>query len=57
MENQWILKTGVISMIRVEKLKGFGNVQIVEAEIPIPKDQEVLVKMKMDVCVLELQLE
>ena len=46
MENQWILKTGVISMIRVEKLKGFGNVKIVEAEIPIPKDEEVLVKMK-----------
>ena len=39
MENQWILKTGVISMIRVEKLKGFGNVKIVEAEIPIPKDE------------------
>ena len=34
-------------MIRVEKLKGFGNVQIVEAEIPIPKDEEILASARV----------
>ena len=33
-------------MKRLEKLEGFGNVQMVEADIPVPKPDEVLVKVK-----------
>ena len=33
-------------MKRLEKLEGFGNVQMVEADIPKPKPDEVLVKVR-----------
>ena len=33
-------------MMRLEKLEGVGNVQMVEVDVPEPKPDEVLVKVK-----------
>ncbi len=33
------------TMLRLEKIEGIGNVQMTQAELPVPSDEEVQIKV------------